>query len=159
MLKERIPLAEQLDWASAKEYRPPPPPKNSFLAEFAYRAQNTPAALIRSPVSTITETTPPPRNSEGPNCGNRNTVDREDRNGNKSRDNGHQTGFVNYMFDKSKGSDVVRNFKNIRVDFKVRGGQQRPSTFAEEAPKDTGIEKESFVLGARNLTIIKKVSP
>ena len=42
----------------------PPPPEKSFLPEFAYRAENTPAAHIRTPVSTTTETTPPPRNGK-----------------------------------------------------------------------------------------------
>ena len=99
--------------------RSPPPPENSFLQEFEYRAETTPAAHKRTPVSTITETTPPPRNSEGPNRGNRNTVDRVDGSGNKSRDNGRQTGFAMDRFDKSNESEVKRNFKDTRIDFKV----------------------------------------
>ena len=73
----------EMMWAAAKEYRPPPPPESSFLPEFAYRAETTPAAHKRTPVSAVAETTTPPRNSGGSSFGNRSTVEREDRNGSK----------------------------------------------------------------------------
>ena len=49
-------------WAAAKEYRPPPLPVNSFLLEFAYRSETTPAAHKGAPVLAVTETATPPRN-------------------------------------------------------------------------------------------------
>ena len=177
MLRDKVPLAEQLDWAyrglrpefkkvirkfefrdfneltqigrswemawaAAKEYRPPPSPENSFLPEFAYRAETTPAAHKRTPVSDVTKTAPPLRISGGLDFGCRNTEDRGKRNGNRFMNNGRQTGFTK---DKSKGSDYFEsnmNFKGTKDDLKVGGGQQRPSTSVEKTPIDLGKEME-----------------
>ena len=51
------------------------------------------------------------------------TVDRQDRSGNESRDNGRQRGFAKDRFVKSKESEVKKNFKDTRFKFKVGGGQ------------------------------------
>ena len=45
-------------------------------------------------------------------------------------------------FNKGKESEGKKNFKDGRADFKVGGGQRRPSTSAEKAPKDFGNQKE-----------------
>ena len=108
MLKVKVPLVEQLDWAyrglrpefkkvirkfefqgfnelvqigrswemawaAVKEYRVPPPPESSFLPEFPYRAENTPAAHKQTSASAISEATSPPRNSGGPHLASRDT--------------------------------------------------------------------------------------
>ena len=125
-------------WAAAKEYRPPPPPESSFLPDFAYRSETASAAHKRTPVSAVTETKTPPRNSGEPSLGNRNTVERKDENESKSRDNGHQPTFVREMLKKNKESNVKKNFRSTGSDLKVGGGHRRPSTSAEKAPKDSG---------------------
>ena len=132
----------EIAWLSAKEYRAPLPPESSFLPEFAYRAETTPAAHKRTQVSAVTEAATPLRNSGEPSLGTRSTVDWEDRNGIESRGSGHQPGSAKDKFNKGKESNGKRNFKDSRVAFKVGGGQQSRSTSAEKALKDTGTEKE-----------------
>ena len=111
MLKVKVPLVEQLDWAyrglrpefekvirkfefrdfneltqigrswgiawaAVKEYRVPPTPESSFLPEFAYWSENTPAAHKRTSTSTISEAPTPPRNSRGPHLGSQDAMGR-----------------------------------------------------------------------------------
>ena len=47
---------------------------------------------------------------------------------------------------KSEEPRSPRNFRNTGSNLKVGGGQRRPSTSAEKAPKDSGTEKEVICL-------------
>ena len=129
-------------WASAKEYRPPPPPESSFLPEFAFRPETASAAHKRTPDSAVTEIETPPKSSGEPSLGNRNAIDRREGSEGKSRDNGHQSRFVGEKISRGKEHKGKRNFKDGREDSKVRGGQRRLSTSAEKAPKDSMTDKE-----------------
>ena len=112
----------EMTWAAVKEYRLPLPPDNSFLPEFAYRAETTPATHKRTPVSAVTETISPLRNSGGPGIESRNIEDRENRNNSKFMNNGCPTRFAKDGLRKSEEPGGPRNFKGTRVDLKVGGG-------------------------------------
>ena len=113
-------------WAAVKEYRVPPPPESSFLPEFAYRAENTPAAYKRTSASAISEVATPPRNSGGPHLGSRDAMGQGIMDAHDSRERGHPVGFPR---NKPKKTDESRS-------------QRCPSTSAEKAPKDSGAEKD-----------------
>ena len=156
MLKVRVPLVEQLDWAyrglrpefkkgigkfefrdfndltqmgrswemawaAVKEYRVPPPPKSSFLLEFAYRAENMPAAHKRTSASAISEAATPPRNSGGPHLGSRDPTGQGNTDGNDFRNKGHPMIFPRNRPKKSEGSSSPKNSRRTRSDFQVGG--------------------------------------
>ena len=176
MLRNRVPLADQLDWAyrglrpefkkvirkfkfrdfndltqigrswemawaAVKEYRVPPPPESSFLPEFTYRAENTPAAHKRTSALAISEAATPPRNSGGPHLGSRDAKGQGNMDGNDFRNKGHPMGFPRNKPKKSEESRSPKNSRGIGSNFKVEGGQRRPSTCAEKTPKDSGTDK------------------
>ena len=89
-------------WAAAKEYRARPPPENSFLPKFAYRAETTPAAVKKSSVSAISETAIRPKNSVGPHRGSRDTKGEGNKKGNDVRNKGHPMGFTGDRYKESE---------------------------------------------------------
>ena len=186
LLRDRVPLAEQLDWdycgsrpefekvirkfqfrdfneltqigriwemawAAAKEYRAPPPPENSFPPEFAYWAETTPAAHKRTSVLAIPETATPPRNSGGLHLGSRNTKGQGNKKRSDVRNKDHPMGFTGDRPKKSEEPRGPRNFRDTGSDFKVGGGQWRPSTSAEKVRKDSGTEKEVICFRCQKL--------
>ena len=107
-----------------------------------YRAENTPAAHKRTSASAISEATTPPRSSGGPRLVSRDTKNQGNMDGHDSRNKGHPMGFPRDKPKKSGGSRSPKNSRGTGSDFKVRGGQQSPSTSAEKASKDTNTENE-----------------
>ena len=161
MLRDRVPLAEQLDWAyrglrpefkkvirkfefrdfneftqigrswemawaAAKEYRAPPPPESFFLCEFAYRAENTPAAHKRTSVSTVVEAATPPRNLGGPHLRSRDTKGQGDKKGNGVRKKGHLMGFTR---DRPKKSEETRSPRGFKDTGAAHGYRREYGTF------------------------------
>ena len=148
----------EMPWAAVKEYRVPPPPESSFLPEFAYRAENTPAAHKRTSASAISEAETPPRNSGGPHLRSRNPKGQGNTDGNDSRNKGHPMGFPR---NRPKKSEETRSPKNSRIPGQnLRWGEVNDALVRplKKPLRTLGPIKRLSVFDAKNLAISKQAA-